>query len=1003
MNNTQVVKYNKTHFEELVQFITENYENNHPLSNVQLFDWMYSSREIYIYIDDNKIVGFNNYIKAQYQYHNDDKKQLINGIQFAMSKVLDKYNGLNIILEPHKEYDLICGMGFNRKTILPILKQLDYTVIDTVPRVHISLSSFSEINDKSDKQCAIIENINCKELETLWLKSTENTKVCGIVRDETFWRWRYIDNPPFKCEEKYQFYGNFEVGMIVFRKEQYLDNYAVRIVELIPYNNQVWSGKEDAGLNDLIRKFCNWCFNINCTIIDFYCTHLKLLETLKINNFQTSDITIPNNFGNPEKRYPELNYVINSKQMIDINNLYETKSCGDMDRPDGLVNETKTKTKTETKTETTGYKIALLSSVNIDPLKKSVSELVSNYIQDVNIYTYEYGQLHQELLFEDSELFKHNPDIIIIIDRPEDILNKSLDEYSNDDKSKISAYFDAIRTYISTHSTTQIFIMEYYYTEKTTCFNCIDQSILNNFNDHLQTLKNEFPLNVDIMNIQSNIDCEILDKRMWYIGKIPYTKTFFDKLSTKIVGLILSMKGLTARLLVLDLDNTLWGGVVGEDGVHGIQIGEDYPGNIFRDFQKKIKLLKERGVALSICSKNDITIVNEVFEKNNNMVLKKEDFVFIYANWNNKFENIKEISKKIGLGLKNILFIDDNPVERDQVTQFLPEVQVLNLPKDPIDYIDCLLESPLLELHKLTDSDKTRAETYINKVKVDELKTTFTNKEDFYKQLELEIYIHNLTNENKDRCVQLINKTNQFNATTMRLTEIELTKYKIYVLGAKDKYNNYENMGVMVTSETKDSLTIENYLLSCRFLGKGLENEFIKWILHYAKSLKYTTVYGKIVITERNEPARNIYKQNDFVFENERYAYMIDENTNIEFKEYIKMHDTTSDISNTKLDVKSNTQIDSNYTQHVDVSDINPRLINIIRNLIDIDAQTVFNESIESNKLNDALNYLPSWSSLKHIMLINIFEGEFSQKMDIKTMIDIKTISQLNTIIPNTL
>lgn len=115
------------------------------------------------------------------------------------------------------------------------------------------------------------------------------------------------------------------------------------------------------------------------------------------------------------------------------------------------------------------------------------------------------------------------------------------------------------------------------------------------------------------------------------------------------------------------------------------------------------------------------------------------------------------------------------------------------------------------------------------------------------------------------------------------------------------------------------------------------------------------------------------------------------------------MHDTTSDISNTKLDVKSNTQIDSNYTQHVDVSDINPRLINIIRNLIDIDAQTVFNESIESNKLNDALNYLPSWSSLKHIMLINIFEGEFSQKMDIKTMIDIKTISQLNTIIPNTL
>ena len=190
-------------------------------------------------------------------------------------------------------------------------------------------------------------------------------------------------------------------------------------------------------------------------------------------------------------------------------------------------------------------------------------------------------------------------------------------------------------------------------------------------------------------------------------------------------------------------------------------------------------------------------------------------------------KNIKKISEKIGLGLKNILFVDDNPVERDQVKQFLPDVKVLDLPDDPIEYIDCLLSSPYLEVHKITESDKNRTNTYQKKVIVDKLKEDYgSNKEDFYKHLELEIYINNLTNENKDRCIQLLNKTNQFNTTTLRLTENDIltNNYKVYVLGAKDKYNDYENMGVLVTKELGDTLEIIDYLLSCRFLGKNLGN-----------------------------------------------------------------------------------------------------------------------------------------------------------------------------------
>lgn len=982
-------KFDASKKTELKKFIKEQYDNFHPLLNDQLFDWMYKDSEIYLYIDNNEIVGFNNYIKTQYQYYANNELKLIDSIHFAMSKVLDKYNGLNIILEPHKEYNLICGMGFNRKTILPILKQLKYTIIDPVPRVHMELTN---LNKNNTNIFNIIDDVDCEKLENIWIKSTSNNNIFGIYRNKNFWKWRYIDNPCFKNNEKYHFYGNYEIGIIVFRKEKYINSNACRIVELIPYDHNVWNGVDNTDFNNLITEFTHWCYNNTISIIDFYCTHKNLLNTLIKNNFKYSDESIPNNFANPDKRLSELNYVINTKEQVDINLLYETKSCGDMDRPDGLIEETEKKEETSKSV----FNIALLSSVNIDTLKHNVNEELSNYIKNVNIYTCDYGQCIQELIFEDSMLSKQNPNIIFLIDRPEDIINKTLDDYNESDNKKIESYFDSIRSYINRHSSVQFFIMEYFATEKTTLFNCADKKILNHFKDALQELRNEFPTNIDIINMDNLMNVQITDKRMWYIGKIPYTNVFFNKLSNKIVGLILSLKGLTSRLLILDLDNTLWGGVVGEDGIHGIKIGEDYPGNIFKDFQKKIKLLKDRGIALAICSKNDLNIVNEVFEKNNNMVLKKEDFVYIYANWNPKAENINEIAKKIGLGLKNILFVDDNPVEREQVKKFLPDVNVLELSKDPIDYIDNLLDSPLLEIHKLTDTDKKRVESYMNKVKIDNIKTSFTNKEDFYKQLDLEIYIHNLSNENKDRCVQLINKTNQFNATTLRLTEHDLSKYKIYVLGAKDKYNDYENMGILVTTEKDNSIIIENYLMSCRFLGKGLENEFIQWLLSYAKSKNYEKVIGKIIITDRNEPVRNIYKQNNFTYENDEYIFLINTTEIIQFKEYIKLHDLTGEI--TSLEIKTTNETEKK-DETIKTSLINDKLIEIIKKLIDADALEIFSKLINESEINDELNVLPSWSSLKHIMLMNQFEETFNKQLDVDKMMKIKKISQLNELI----
>jgi len=642
-------------------------------------------------------------------------------------------------------------------------------------------------------------------------------------------------------------------------------------------------------------------------------------------------------------------------------------------------------------------KLAVLSSVNIDPIKNILAEY--NFFED--IYICDYGQNLQNLQFNDSKLNKFNPEYILLIDRPEDIIRKDLDYYNNNDDNKIDYYFQILGNYLKNNKNVNFFITTYSKTLETVNLEINYNKLIKDFNNKLLNLKSMYENNIYLIDINSIKLNNIIDKRMWYIGKIPYNNLYFEKIAEKLFGLVLSIKGLTTRLLILDLDNTLWGGVVGEDGIHGIKLGEDYPGNVFVDFQKKIKLLKERGIALAICSKNDLSIVSEVFEKNKNMILKKEDFVYIEANWQPKVDNIRKISEKIGLGLKNILFVDDNPVERDQVKQFLPDVKVLDLPDDPIEYIDCLLSSPYLEVHKLTESDKNRSNTYQKKVIVDKLKEDYgDNKEEFYRHLELEIFINNLTNENKDRCIQLLSKTNQFNTTTLRLTENDIltNNYKVYVLGAKDKYNDYENMGVMVTKELNDTLEIIDYLLSCRFLGKNLENEFIKWILNYSENKKFKKVIGKITETDRNEPVRNIFKNNNFII-NENNIWEFNINKKVKYTDYIKINENLNPI---KIEInKKIFEKKDNSLNNKEYFNISIKLKNILKDLIDDECKDIFENLIKTNKLYNDINLIPSWTSLKHIIFINKFEKYLGKKLTSNEISNFKLISDFDNLIEN--
>jgi FkbH-like protein len=357
------------------------------------------------------------------------------------------------------------------------------------------------------------------------------------------------------------------------------------------------------------------------------------------------------------------------------------------------------------------------------------------------------------------------------------------------------------------------------------------------------------------------------DTRMWLLGRIPYGAEFSRAIARDILRAVLSYAGLSARVIAVDLDNTLWGGILGEDGPAGLSLGGDFPGNAYALVQQILAQMKEHGVALAICSKNDDDLAVSAIDSLPGMVLRSGDFVARRINWEPKWSNIVDIAEEVGIGLANILLIDDNPVEREAVRQHLPDVKVLDLPDDPAAYADAILDCPWLSFHDITESDRSRVASYGRRSDVMAAKARFDDVHSFVAGLELVITLQALSPDNLSRTLQLFRKTNQFNTTTRRHTESDLQEIQasgglVVVLAIEDRFNSRENMGALVLRDRPDhpgALWIESYLLSCRALGKGVETAVVEHVLSWALSAGYKEVYGEVVSTERNAPARRVY------------------------------------------------------------------------------------------------------------------------------------------------
>lgn len=366
---------------------------------------------------------------------------------------------------------------------------------------------------------------------------------------------------------------------------------------------------------------------------------------------------------------------------------------------------------------------------------------------------------------------------------------------------------------------------------------------------------------------------QLIDWKYYFISQMPISPKLAGDFNTWFKTKIKEINLIRKKCLVLDLDNTLWGGILGEDGINGIQIGGDYPGNVFLEFQKALLELKKTGIILTVCSKNNEQDVILAWEKNPFLLIRKKDISAYRINWKNKADNIKDIAQELNIGLDSMVFIDDNPVERELVRQLLPTVetpefpaQIYNLPF----FINTIIDK-CFGIYNITAEDKVKTEQYVaNKQRID-AKNTYSDLSDYIKSLEIEITLQYADSFNFSRIAQLTQKTNQFNLTTRRYGEseiIDLVKNgdKVNCISVKDKFGDSGITGVAIIKldNIKQHAIIDSFLLSCRILGRGIEDAFILSLLSDLKSQGYKTVYASYLFSSKNNQVCKFYEKFGF-------------------------------------------------------------------------------------------------------------------------------------------
>ena len=524
---------------------------------------------------------------------------------------------------------------------------------------------------------------------------------------------------------------------------------------------------------------------------------------------------------------------------------------------------------------------------NIVILSSYTSEILRDYLYvelakrslNCKLTFLPFNQLEQEIFNEKSKIYNKKTDMILLLFLIEDFVN--LNKVNS--KQLMSKATKLIRT-IRQKSSAKIFISNFFERHEHSCgdlyFNNYNDTItILNFNKlflrFIKTMNDVFLLDFRSLIFDFGIK-NIFEKKLEYIAKVPFSSGGQVSISKLIARCIATSYKPTSKCLVLDADNTLWGGVVGELGKDNIQLSESYPGNTFKDFQRYILKLHKRGIILALASKNNFEDVREVFSKNDDALLKLKHFSSIQVNWDEKFINLQKISTELNIGLDSLVFFDDSPFERELIRNKLPSVNIIDVPNDSSKYIQVLEDSEYFDTYSISSEDKKRNLIYRQEKKRKVLRDSSKDIDAFLKNLDMTAKFYKLSSKDLSRAVQLLSKTNQFNLTTKRHSESNLVSFLNkgglgYTMRIADCFGDNGVVGLILIKKTQSRWHIDSLLLSCRVIGRKAEDLLLSYALNSLfKIEKKTTieVSGEYIKTERNSLVKDFFKQRGFSLKN---------------------------------------------------------------------------------------------------------------------------------------
>lgn len=366
-------------------------------------------------------------------------------------------------------------------------------------------------------------------------------------------------------------------------------------------------------------------------------------------------------------------------------------------------------------------------------------------------------------------------------------------------------------------------------------------------------------------------DTRCFDPKMWYLAKIPFGNPVFKAAAEAVVSAWTGLYGGSRKLIVVDLDNTLWGGIVGDDGWENLRMGGHDPvGEAFVDFQHALKNLTRKGILLAMISKNSEQVALEAIQKHPEMVLKQDDFAGWRINWTDKAANMLALTTELNLGLHSVVFIDDNPMERARVRDAMPEILVPEWPANPMAYRMTLEALHCFNLPSLSTEDRERTRMYVAERQRREIRQTVDSLDDWLAQLGVTVTVERLSPANRNRTAQLFNKTNQMNLSTRRLTETQLVEWSqgtgrmVHVFQVADQFGHAGLTGIVSLECGKGVATVVDFILSCRVMGKKVEETMTRHIWEMAQASGAKRIRVHYLETAKNGPCLAFWQRSGF-------------------------------------------------------------------------------------------------------------------------------------------